>query len=70
MQIKVGAKYRHFKGMEVRVLMLAKDSETLADLVVYQHLDDGQIWVRPASMWFDPITRPGIDAPRFAEVAE
>ena len=70
MQIKIGAKYRHFKGMEVRVLGMAKDSEALADLVIYIELTDGQIWVRPLSMWFDHISRPGVDSPRFTEVTE
>ena len=66
--IKIGAKYRHFKGIVVEVLMIAKDSDTLEDLVVYRHLEDGQIWVRPAKAWFDRIVRPGIDSPRFTEI--
>ena len=43
-KIKIGAKYKHFKGKIVEVLMLAKDSEDLKDLVVYKH--DNEIWVR------------------------
>lgn len=31
-----GKKYRHFKGKEYLVLYLAKHSETLEDMVVYQ----------------------------------
>ncbi|MDR1360749.1 MAG: DUF1653 domain-containing protein [Rickettsiales bacterium] len=68
--IKIGAKYCHFKGCEVRVLALAKDSETTEDMVVYLELADGIIWVRPLSAWFDQIVRPGIDQPRFTEIAE
>ena len=68
--VKIGAKYRHFKGIIVEVLMLAKDCETLEELVIYRELSDGSIWVRPCSAWFDNIVRPGIDQPRFVEVAE
>ncbi|MDR1207500.1 MAG: DUF1653 domain-containing protein [Rickettsiales bacterium] len=68
--IKIGAKYRHFKGIIVEVLMIAKDSDTLEDLVVYRELSDNSIWARSAKQWFDQITRPGVDAPRFTEIAE
>jgi hypothetical protein len=34
-QIKIGGMYQHFKGMKVCVLGLAKDSETMDDVVVY-----------------------------------
>ncbi|MCL1891678.1 MAG: DUF1653 domain-containing protein [Alphaproteobacteria bacterium] len=67
--IKVGAKYRHFKGCEVEILMIAKDSETLEDLVVYRELSDGSIWVRLAKNWSDQIVRPGVNQPRFVEIA-
>lgn len=43
-EIKINGIYKHFKGMNVKVLMLAKDSEDLRELVVYEH--DGEIWVR------------------------
>lgn len=42
--VKVGEKYKHFKGKIVEVIALAKDSEDLRDLVVYNH--DGTTWVR------------------------
>ena len=41
-EVKIG-KYRHFKGKIITVLYLAKDSETLEDLVVYKHDEDNQI---------------------------
>lgn len=48
--IKPG-RYRHFKGNEYEVLFLAKNSETLEDMVVYRALyGEGAVWVRPASM--------------------
>lgn len=49
-------KYRHFKGNEYEVLAVAKDSENLEPVVVYRALyGDGDVWVRPAGMWFEPV---------------
>ena len=51
--VKVGQKYRHFKGYICEVLLLAKDSETTEDVVVYNH--DGQNWVRPLAMFLSEV---------------
>ena len=50
-KIKVGQKYKHFKGHIVVVEMLAKDSETLEELVVYKHIENNEYWVRPYDMF-------------------
>lgn len=50
-EIKVGHKYRHFKGHNVLVEIIAKDSETLEQMVVYKHLGDNVYWVRPYDMF-------------------
>lgn len=64
-------KYRHFKGKEYRLLSIAKHSETLEEMVVYQALyGDGEIWVRPLSMWQDVIERDGKTYVRFAYIEE
>ena len=66
--IKVGKKYRHFKGNEYLVLHLAKHSETLEDLVVYQALyGDYGIWVRPLSMFMEQVEVQGKLVNRFGE---
>ena len=58
-EIKLG-RYRHFKGNEYEVIGIAKHSETLEPMVVYKALySDGDIWVRPAQMWNETITRDG-----------
>lgn len=63
--IKLG-RYRHFKGNEYRVLHVARHSETLEPMVVYQALYGQRgIWVRPASMWLERVVRDGYDGPRF-----
>ena len=66
--IKVGKKYRHFKGKEYLVLYLAKHSETLEDLVVYQALYGEQgIWVRPLTMFLEQVKVDGKLVNRFEE---
>ena len=64
-EIRIG-KYRHFKGNEYRVLGMARHSETLEEMVVYRALyGDGGLWVRPAKMFFEKVTRDGVTQPRF-----
>jgi len=50
-EVKIGAKYRHFKGTIMEVIAIAKHSETLEDMVIYKHLEDNQIWARPMDMF-------------------
>lgn len=56
-EVKVGKKYKHFKGSIMEVIALAKDSEDLSDLVVYKHIDDNQVWVRPLIMFNSLVDR-------------
>lgn len=46
-KIEIGKSYRHFKGDKITVLDVIKHSETLEELVLYDHND--QIWARPLS---------------------
>ena len=65
MEIKLG-KYRHYKGGEYQVLGVAKHSESLEELVVYQALyGDKQIWVRPIKMFNEKVIVNGIEKNRF-----
>ena len=69
-EIKIG-KYRHFKGNEYEVLYIAKHSETLEEMVVYRALyGDGGVWVRPAAMWNEAVTRDGETVRRFTYIGE
>lgn len=70
MEIKKG-KYRHFKGKEYMVLGIAKHSETLEPVVVYQALyGDFDLWVRPAAMWNETVEKDGYIGPRFQYVGD
>lgn len=69
-EIKLG-KYRHFKGNEYEVLGIAQHSETLEPMVVYKALyGDGGLWVRPAAMWDETVTRDGKTFKRFQYIGE
>jgi hypothetical protein len=68
--IKPG-RYRHFKGKEYEVLGVARHSETEEELVVYRALyGDFGLWVRPVSMWNEPVERDGKTFRRFTYIGE
>ena len=61
--IVIGGTYEHYKGKCYKILALARHSESLEELVVYQALyGDGDIWVRPVSMFFENVNK---SQPRF-----
>ena len=64
-------KYRHFKGNEYELLFVAKNSETLEPMVVYRALyGKGDYWVRPASMWLEPVIHEDYEGSRFTFIEE
>lgn len=70
MEIKPG-KYRHFKGNDYMVLGVASHSETREPMVVYRELNnDGELWVRPLSMWFETVERNGQTYQRFTYIGD
>ena len=67
----MGRYYRHFKGNIYKVLHIAKHSETLEDIVVYQAMyGERGIWVRSKSMFEEVIERDGKLIRRFAEITD
>lgn len=70
-EIKIGMKYRHFKGNEYLVLHVANHSETLENFVVYQALyGEKGIWVRPLEMFLEQKEVNGKFVNRFEEIIE
>lgn len=68
--IRLG-KYRHFKGGEYEAVAIAKNSETLESMVVYRALyGDGELWVRPLSMWNEEVERDGVKYKRFTYIGD
>lgn len=69
MELIINGVYRHYKGNNYKVLHVARHSETLEDLIVYQALYKEQgIWVRPLNMFLEHIEKDGDLIERFAYV--
>lgn len=64
--VVVGGIYEHYKGLQYRIIGLARHSESLEEMVVYQALyGKNDIWVRPLVMFLEHITFEGQLLPRF-----
>ncbi len=58
--------YKHYKGNIYEVIGIANHSETMEKMVVYKALyGNGELWVRPLSMWNEEIDVNGEKKPRF-----
>ena len=63
-------RYKHYKGGEYEVIGVVRHSETLKEHVVYRHLDDGSLWVRPLAMFLEEVEVDGVRMPRFQFVGK
>ena len=68
--IKSGQLYQHYKGKSYRIIGMARHSETLEELVVYQALYETEfgkdsLWVRPKSMFLENVIIDGVEKRRF-----
>lgn len=66
--------YKHSKsGNEYKVHFIAKHSETLEDMVVYEALygnDKSKYWVRPVKMFEEIVEIDAKKVPRFVWIRE
>ena len=63
--------YQHFKGNYYKVIGIAKHSETLEEMVVYQALyGEYGLWVRPVSMFDEKVEVNGEIKKRFTYIRE
>lgn len=72
-EIKIGGLYQHYKGKNYIVTNLAKHSETLEWMVVYECLyenSESQIWIRPLKMFLEEIEVNGRKVPRFKYIGD
>jgi hypothetical protein len=69
--IKIGSCYRHFKGKCYKVLNIAKDSENLTEMVVYQALyGNYEVWVRSVDVFLSTVEFEGKLVNRFEKEVE
>lgn len=58
-EITIGKTYKHYKGNLYKIINFAKHSETSEDMIVYQSVKTGDIWVRPRKMWNEIVDEKG-----------
>lgn len=62
--------YRHFKGNLYRLICIARHTETMEEMVVYQDVRQPEkCWARPACMWEETVEADGKTVPRFQYIA-
>ena len=72
MNVRLGI-YEHFKGKKYRVIGVAKHSESLEDMVVYEPLYENKtskLWARPLKMFLEEVEVNGKRVSRFTYVGE
>jgi hypothetical protein len=68
--VSIGSTYEHYKKLRYQVLAIARHSESLEELVVYQALyGERGVWVRPVSMFLENVVIEGNLQPRFKLVS-
>lgn len=63
--------YEHYKGKQYKVIALAKHSETLEIMVVYEAMyqpEGSNLWVRPLSMFNESVIVQNQSVPRFKKL--
>jgi hypothetical protein len=73
MKAEIGKRYRHYKGNEYIVLGIARHSETLEEMVVYEaqyitEFGPRSLWVRPRAMFEEFILMDGKEVERFTQI--
>ena len=63
--------YRHAKGGIYKLLFVARHSEELSPMAIYESLNSPSgYWARPMEMWDETVERDGVSVPRFAYLAK
>lgn len=65
-ELKSGSLYEHYSGKQYKIITVARHTETLEEVVVYQALyGDMNFWVRPLEMFCGDVEIMGCIVPRF-----
>lgn len=68
-----GGVYQHYKGKNYIVRDVARHSETLEWMVIYECLyenPESKIWVRPLSMFLENVQHESTSVPRFRYIGD
>lgn len=63
--------YHHYKRKPYKYIGLARHSETLEEMVIYEtryENANGKVWVRPKDMFFESVEVSGQTIPRFKKI--
>ena len=64
-------KYQHYKGGLYEIVIEAKHSESMEDLIVYRSIEDPtKVWARPKGMFFDNVEIDSEIIPRFRKITD
>jgi hypothetical protein len=67
--ISIGSLYEHYKGQRYKILAIARNSETLEEMAVYQALyGENNVWVRPLKMFLENVVIHGQSQQRFKKI--
>lgn len=69
----IGGVYQHYKGKNYLVKDLARHTETMEWMVLYECLyenPEGRLWVRPLKMFLEIINLEGKSVPRFKYIGD
>lgn len=71
MSVVIGGIYEHYKKKRYKVIGVARNSETLEKMVVYQALyGSNELWVRPYEMFCEKIIKDEMEIDRFSYIGD
>ncbi len=56
MELKPGQIWRHYKGNDYKIITLGKHSETAEEMIVYEQLHSGNIYIRPMNLFLTTLS--------------
>ena len=70
MELKPWQIWKHYKGNDYKIIILGRHSETAEDMVVYEQMHSGKIYIRPMNLFFNDVEYEGETVPRFTFISD